>query len=57
MDIQEIIVGILVLASFVWAIRRIVQNVKRIKRNESPCAGCGCDGCPSLKGGICDKKA
>lgn len=50
MNVQEIIVGIVVFVSFVWLIRRIVQYINRIKRNESPCSGCGCSECPSAKG-------
>jgi hypothetical protein len=57
MNVQEIIVGIVVLASFVWLVRRIVQYINRIKRNETPCTGCGCAGCPSAKGCGCEKNA
>ena len=50
MNVQEIIVGIIVLGSFVWLVRRIVQYINRIKRNGGTCPGCGCTGCPSAKG-------
>ena len=57
MNLQEIIVGIIVLGSFVWLVRRIVQYINRIKRNEDACPGCGCTGCPSAKGCEYEKKA
>ena len=57
MNLQEIIVGIIVLGSFVWLVRRIVQYINRIKRNEGPCSGCGCTGCPSAKGCGYEKNA
>ena len=57
MNLQEIIVGIIVLGSFVWLVRRIVQYINRIKRNEGACPGCGCTGCPSAKGCGYEKKA
>lgn len=46
MNVQEIIVGILIVACFGWIIRRIYQTIRQIKGKIPPTCGCGCDGCP-----------
>lgn len=44
MNIQEIILGIIILVCVVWIIRRTVLCFNRIKRGNNPCEGCPC-GC------------
>ena len=46
MNLQEIIVGILIVGCFGWIIRRIYQIIKEIKGKTPPTCGCGCSDCP-----------
>ena len=46
MNLQEIIVGILIVGCFGWIIRRIYQIIKEIKGKTPPACGCGCSDCP-----------
>lgn len=55
MEMQEIIVGIVLLVCMVWIVRRTVLYFKRIKRKENPCNGCPC-GCNTGKGICLDEK-
>lgn len=56
MNVQEMIVGILVLVSLLWLIKRIKHYFRQISKDELPCAGCGCAGCPSSGNCISEKK-
>ena len=49
MNVQEIIVGVLIIASFVWLARRIYRTIKQIRGKNAPTCGCGCDECPLAK--------
>ena len=44
MNIQEIIIGIVILLCMTWITRRTILCFKRIRFRESPCLGCPC-GC------------
>ena len=46
MNVQEIIVGILIIASFAWFVRRIYQTIRQISGKSTPACGCGCGECP-----------
>ena len=49
MNVQEIIVGVLIIASFAWLARRIYRTIKQIRGKNAPTCGCGCDECPLAK--------
>ena len=49
MNVQEIIVGVLIIASFAWLARRIYRTIKQIRGENAPTCGCGCDECPLAK--------
>ena len=46
MNIQEIIIGIIVACALGFILRRIMQIIKRIRKNEVSSYGCGCNNCP-----------
>ncbi len=46
MNIQEIIVGILIIGSFIWIIHSIYRIIKQIRGGTPPTCSCGCGGCP-----------
>lgn len=50
MNAATIIVGLIILAIFVFALRNVIKNIVSGKGNCS----CGCDGCPSSS--ICHEK-
>lgn len=43
MNVQEIIVGLIVLVCLCLIGKRIVHYIKRIKENKPSCGGCGSD--------------
>ena len=47
MDVQEIVVGIIVVCSLGFILHRILRIIKRIRKNDMPSCGCGCTHCPS----------
>lgn len=49
MNEQEIIANIIVAISLLWIAWRMIHYIKRIRKNESACGGCGCDGCPASR--------
>jgi len=49
MDVQEIIVGIIVVCSLGFIMYRILQIIKRISKNEVSSCGCNCANCPASK--------
>ena len=49
MNVQEIIVGILIMASIAWLARRIYRTIRQIRDKNAPTCGCGCDECPLAK--------
>ena len=46
MNVQEIIVGILIIVSFAWFARRIYQTIKQVSGKNAPTCDCGCGECP-----------
>ena len=56
MDVQEIVVGIIVVCSLGFILHRILRIIKRIRRNDMPSCGCGCTHCPSSGNCLNEKK-
>lgn len=46
MNVQEIIIGVIVACSLGFIFRRMMQIIKRIRKNEVSSCGCGCNNCP-----------
>ena len=46
---QEISVTLIALVAMLWSANRMFLYIKRMKEGNSPCSGCGCTDCPSLK--------
>lgn len=43
MNVQEMIVGGIIIVCLYLIGKRILHYIKRIKNNELPCSDCGCD--------------
>lgn len=56
MDVQEIVVGIIVVCSLAFILHRILRIIKRIRKNDMPSCGCGCTHCPSSGNCLNEKK-